>query len=98
MLTAETLRGIYAATIIPFKDNVSLDEKALRKHTAYVIDNGVHAIMSTGGTGEFPHLSREERKDVRNALKETGAFLRLPLRARGLRRKKGLHPDEGDGA
>ncbi len=95
MLTAETHRGIYAATVTPFKDDVSLDEKALRKQTAYVIDNGVHAIMSTG---EFPHLSREERTGVRNALKETGAFLRLPLCARGLRRKKGLHPDEGDGA
>lgn len=83
MLTAETLRGIYAATVIPFKDDESLDEKALRKQTAYVIDNGVHAIMSTGGTGEFPHLSREERKGVRNALKETGASLRLPLRAQG---------------
>lgn len=92
MLTAETLRGIYAATVIPFKDDESLDKKALHKQTAYVIDNSVHAIMSMGGTGEFPHLSREERKGVRNALKETGASLRLPLRARG------LHPDEGNGA
>ncbi len=64
MLTAETLRGVYAAIVTPFQDDETLDEKALRKQTDYVIENGVHAIMSTGGTGEFPHLSREERKDA----------------------------------
>ncbi|MFQ5915019.1 MAG: 4-hydroxy-tetrahydrodipicolinate synthase [Nitrospinota bacterium] len=64
MLTAETLRGVYAAVVTPFRDDEELDEKALRKQTDYVIENGVHAIMSTGGTGEFPHLSREERKEA----------------------------------
>ncbi|MCH7569334.1 MAG: 4-hydroxy-tetrahydrodipicolinate synthase [Deltaproteobacteria bacterium] len=64
MLTAETLRGVYSAIVTPFKSDESIDEQALRKQTEYVVENGCHAIMSTGGTGEFPHMSREERKEA----------------------------------
>ena len=64
MLTAETLRGVYSAIVTPFKGNESVDEDALRKQTEYVVENGCHAIMSTGGTGEFAHMSRDERKEA----------------------------------
>ncbi|MFQ5693351.1 MAG: dihydrodipicolinate synthase family protein [Nitrospinota bacterium] len=73
MLTAESLRGVYAAIVTPFGEDERLDEKALRRQTDYVIENGVHAIMSTGGTGEFPHLSREERRDVTAVVVEAAA-------------------------
>ena len=64
MLTAATLRGVYSAIVTPFGGDERIDEPALRKQTEYVVENGCHAIMATGGTGEFPHMSREERKDA----------------------------------
>src|SRR6266511_5001023 len=45
-------------------DGASVDEAALRRVVRHVVDGGVHGIMTTGGTGEFPHLSREERRLV----------------------------------
>jgi 4-hydroxy-tetrahydrodipicolinate synthase len=61
-MNAESLRGVYPAIVTPFTADDRLDETALANVTDYVIEGGVHAIMSTGGTGEFPHLDREERK------------------------------------
>lgn len=78
MLSAETLRGVYSAIVTPFQGDETLDEGALRKQTEYVIENGVHAIMSTGGTGEFPHMTREERKAA-NAVITDQAAGRIPI-------------------
>lgn len=61
-MNAESLRGVYPAIVTPFTADDQVDEAALAKVTDYVIEGGVHAIMSTGGTGEFPHLDRQERK------------------------------------
>ncbi len=61
-MDAQGLRGVYPAIVTPFTAADRLDEAALAKVTDYVIEGGVHAIMSTGGTGEFPHLDREERR------------------------------------
>jgi 4-hydroxy-tetrahydrodipicolinate synthase len=49
----------------PFtEDGSEVDVEALRRIVRHVVDGGVHGIMTTGGTGEFPHLSREERRLV----------------------------------
>ena len=64
MLTAQDLRGVIPALVTPFKQDGQLAEDSLRKITNYVLENGVHAIMTTGGNGEFPHLLREERERV----------------------------------
>jgi 4-hydroxy-tetrahydrodipicolinate synthase len=61
-MDAESLRGVYPAIVTPFTADDRVDETAMAKVTDYVIEGGVHAIMSTGGTGEFPHLDRQERK------------------------------------
>jgi 4-hydroxy-tetrahydrodipicolinate synthase len=64
-LTAADLHGVIPAIVTPFtEDGERLDEAALRAITRYVLDGGVHAIMTTGGTGEFPHLTAEERTAV----------------------------------
>jgi len=58
-------RGVIPAIPTPFTgDGAQVDEEALRRIVRYVVDAGVHGIMTTGGTGEFPHLSREERRRV----------------------------------
>jgi len=57
--------GVIPAIPTPFTaDGSSVDEAALRRVVRHVVDGGVHGIMTTGGTGEFPHLSREERRLV----------------------------------
>jgi 4-hydroxy-tetrahydrodipicolinate synthase len=57
--------GVIPAIPTPFSpDGRSVDEAALRRIVRHVLDGGVHGIMTTGGTGEFPHLSREERRFV----------------------------------
>lgn len=61
MLTPTTLRGVIPAIVTPFTDQDHIDEESLGQITDYVIQGGVHAIMPTGGTGEFVHLSRDER-------------------------------------
>lgn len=58
-------RGVIPAIPTPFTaDAAQVDEEALRRVVRYVVDAGVHGIMTTGGTGEFPHLSRDERRRV----------------------------------
>jgi 4-hydroxy-tetrahydrodipicolinate synthase len=58
-------RGVIPAIPTPFTpDGRSVDEAALRRIVRHVLEGGVHGIMTTGGTGEFPHLSREERRLV----------------------------------
>lgn len=74
----DDLYGVIPAIITPFSDDEQLDESALRCVTNYVVDNGVHAIMTTGGTGEFPLLLREERKRVTQIVAET-ANGRVPI-------------------
>lgn len=55
------LRGVVPAIVTPFDAADALDLAAASRLTSWLIDGGVHGIMTTGGTGEFPHLDREER-------------------------------------
>jgi 4-hydroxy-tetrahydrodipicolinate synthase len=65
MLDAAELRGVIPAIPTPFtQDGREVDEEALRRVVRHVIAGGVHGIMTVGGTGEFVHLSREERQQV----------------------------------
>jgi 4-hydroxy-tetrahydrodipicolinate synthase len=68
------LRGVIPAIPTPFTaDGRAVDEGALRRVVRHVLDGGVHGIMTTGGTGEFPHLSREERRLVSRVVVEEAA-------------------------
>jgi 4-hydroxy-tetrahydrodipicolinate synthase len=74
MLTAERLHGVIPAIPTPFTaDGSAVDEGALRRVVRHVVDGGVHAIMTTGGTGEFVHLSREERRRVTEIIADEAA-------------------------
>ena len=64
MLTAADVKGVIAAIVTPFDQNGQISSPAIEAIVEYLVSNGVHAIMTTGGTGEFPHLLRDERKYV----------------------------------
>jgi 4-hydroxy-tetrahydrodipicolinate synthase len=78
MLTRKTLRGVIPAIVTPFTAQDEVDEAALGAITEFVVKNGAHAIMTTGGTGEFPHLSRDERAVVTRAVVQASAG-RVPV-------------------
>lgn len=63
-MMATQLRGVIAAVATPFDDADAIDEKALRMQLDRILENGAHGLMPVGGTGEFPHLSRAEKRKV----------------------------------
>jgi 4-hydroxy-tetrahydrodipicolinate synthase len=66
--------GVIPAIPTPFTgDGREVDVDALRRVVRHVVDGGVHGIMTTGGTGEFPHLSREERRLVQEVVSSEAA-------------------------
>jgi 4-hydroxy-tetrahydrodipicolinate synthase len=58
------IKGVIPAIVTPFDEYENLDLDSLKNLTRYLLKNGVHAIMTTGGNGEFPHLLREEKQIV----------------------------------
>ncbi len=78
MLDAHTLSGVYAAIVTPFDADEEVDETAMRRVVEYVIDGGCHGILCCGGTGEFPHLLREEKARVTRIVVEEAAG-RIPV-------------------
>ncbi|MBI4581381.1 MAG: 4-hydroxy-tetrahydrodipicolinate synthase [Planctomycetes bacterium] len=78
MLTPADVHGVIVAIVTPFTDSGDLHEDALRTITSYVLEGGVDGIMTTGGTGEFPSLSRDERQRVTRVVVEEVAN-RVPV-------------------
>ena len=64
MIHSRDIKGIIAAIVTPFSENEEVNYSGLEVITKYLLDGGVGAIMTTGGTGEFVHLTREEKKLV----------------------------------
>ncbi len=68
MVEARDVRGVIPAVVTPFDKHLKVDLKAITRITRFLVENGVHAVMPVGGTGEFPSLLREEKKDVVQAV------------------------------
>jgi 4-hydroxy-tetrahydrodipicolinate synthase len=59
------LKGICVPACTPFdKSGDNVDDKALSAHLERLLEAGVHAVVSCGGTGEFAYLSEAERRQV----------------------------------
>ena len=77
-MDSKDLKGVFPAVVTPFKENGELDIDGLKRLVQFLLSNGVHAIMTTGGNGEFPHLLREEKRIViETIIKEVGG--RVPV-------------------
>ena len=72
-LTPQTLHGVVVAIVTPFQSNQDLDLDGAKQLTRFLIDAGVHGIMTTGGNGEFPHLLQDEKRAVTAAIVEEAA-------------------------
>lgn len=60
-------KGVFVAIITPFKDG-AVDEEALRRHTDWLINEGVSGIVPCGTTGEGTTLTHEEYSQVVRAV------------------------------
>lgn len=65
------IQGVVAAVPTPFTaDARELDLPQIKKLVDRLVDNGVHGLVTTGTTGEFPTLTTEEHKSVIKAYVE----------------------------
>ncbi len=57
--------GVFAVVVTPFGADEEVEERALRRHVRYLLDEGgIKGIIPTGSTGEFAGLTEGERKRV----------------------------------
>lgn len=58
-----TMKGIWAAALMPFKQDFSIDEEGFRRNLTYWADDlGVDGVFIAGKQGEFFSMSLDERK------------------------------------
>lgn len=58
------LRGCGTALVTPFKEDLSIDEDALRRFVEFQISGGIGFLVPCGTTGESPTLSDAEHRRV----------------------------------
>ncbi|CUM51979.1 uncharacterized protein AC631_04320 [Debaryomyces fabryi] len=59
------LQGIFAAVPTPLTaDGKAIDISNISKQVERFVDAGIHGVVTTGTTGEFPALTTEEHKSV----------------------------------
>lgn len=63
-ITKETLSGLFTAIVTPFTKDNEVDYEKIRQLVRRQISAGATGIVPIGGTGEYPALSRSERKDI----------------------------------
>src|SRR5258706_15616847 len=61
-MNLQALRGVIPAIVTPFDTDGGVDLPATATLTRWLVDSGVHAIMTTGGAGEVPPPNRPERR------------------------------------
>jgi 4-hydroxy-tetrahydrodipicolinate synthase len=99
------IKGIYAASMSVFNDDLTLNIDKTIKHSEMVIDNGCHGVAIFGSTGQaqlitisekinlFNHLSRSKYKEkyiIGTGLNSLGETINLMSVARSLNFKKFL--------
>jgi 4-hydroxy-tetrahydrodipicolinate synthase len=65
------IKGIYAASVSIFDDNLALDALKTINHAENLIDNGCHGAVIFGSTGQAQLISVSEKIDLLNKLSES---------------------------
>lgn len=64
-------KGIFAALILPFKNDHSIDEKELRKFSSWLTSfDGMNGLLTNGHSGEIFSLSIKERAHVTRIVRD----------------------------
>ena len=64
MVNISSLQGCGTALVTPFKEDLSVDEDALRRFVDFQITDGINFLVPCGTTGESVTLSDEEQRRV----------------------------------
>jgi 4-hydroxy-tetrahydrodipicolinate synthase len=64
------LDGLIPATVLPMHADGSIDEPALRRYIAWVVEQGPVALAINVDTGEGPHLTHDEKVRIINVVRE----------------------------
>lgn len=64
MLEMANLKGCGTALVTPFKEDLSIDEEALRNLVEFQITEGIDFLVPCGTTGESATLSEDEQRRV----------------------------------
>jgi 4-hydroxy-tetrahydrodipicolinate synthase len=67
------LRGIIPAIVTPMNDNGELDLPALRRYVQWLADQGPVALAVNVDTGEGPHLTADEKRQILETVAEAVA-------------------------
>ena len=59
-----SVNGIIVPLITPFKEDLSIDYEALKWLLDRLCIHRVHAVFPSSTTGEFPHLTIDEMKQL----------------------------------
>ncbi len=59
-----SLRGLIAVSVTPFKRDLSLDEEGVRSVARFLLESGLDAIVPCGSMGEWNSLTDEEVKRI----------------------------------
>lgn len=75
---SQQLKGTGVALVTPFKQDYSVDFDSLKKLIHFQADNGIDYLVILGTTGESPTISKEEKQQIIDCIKEANNN-RLPL-------------------
>lgn len=78
MVTIKNFRGTGVAMVTPFKNDLSVDFKALERIVNHIIEGGVSYLVILGTTSEAVTLNSEEREAVVSYVKEINGG-RIPI-------------------
>ncbi len=67
-----SLRGIFAAVLTPYAEDLSCDAALLAQHCRRLLDEGCHGVSLFGTTGEGPALCAAERCRGLEAVRDAG--------------------------
>ena len=73
-------QGVFPAVTSKFHADETLDFEAMRKHFGFLIDNGVHGLVTCGSLGEASTLTLEEKLEVTRCAVQVSAG-RIPVLA-----------------
>jgi 4-hydroxy-tetrahydrodipicolinate synthase len=73
-------QGVFPAVTTKFHADESLDHEEMRRHFGFLIENGVHGMVTCGSLGEASTLSMEEKLAIAKTAVEVSAG-RVPVLA-----------------
>src|SRR5687768_11729132 len=69
--------GIFSAQWIPTDGSGRVDRASLKSHFEFEKRAGINGVLALGSTGEFPHFTIEERKQILATVAELAAPLTI---------------------